>query len=564
MPEHQAPVIVADWTERHRPRGLADLVGNGPSIKKLAAWAEAWQTGKPPAKRAVVLAGPPGTGKTSAALALAADMGWPVIELNASDARNADAIKRVAGAGAVHQTFGSDGSFQGAGNERGRKLIILDEADNLTERLSGENAAGGGGAGSGKDLSDKGGKAAILATIRETKQPIILIVNDLYALTRGAGSALKGLAETLKFTRVNVRSIPKALANIARAEGIDVEPAVFEAIAGRAGGDLRAAVRDLESICRGRTTVTSADLASLGDRDATGNMFDHVAHILKQAPFAELRREGMSIDATPEDLVLWVDENLPKEYKHPEDLVAGYEALSRADVFLGRTRRKQHYRLWAYAGDLARLGVSAARQHPKPRGGRFEPLGFPQWLSKMGRTKGIRQSRDQLTAAIAVSMHMSRSKARLHQFETIARLCQMDEPFAISCAFAWDLTDAQVEALLGPAATTARVKAVRDGVKQRQAEEAEASLARAKAAAVGGTGARQAGIAAPGGGLAGFSDDTEDEVQPAEPADEAGAGVGASGEAGSDDGEGHPEGDSADAARRPPRPSAGDGQRTLF
>lgn len=452
-----------DWTEKHRPRSLADIVGNAPNVARMRAWAEAWTRGVPK-QRALVLAGPPGTGKTSAALALGHDMGWPIIELNASDARNAERIRRVATAGAMHQTFGGDGSFHRSTDaEGGRKLIVLDEADNLYERLSGESAAGGR-----SDLSDRGGKTQIVQTIRETRQPIILIVNDLYALTKGSGSSLKSLAETLKWGRVNVRSIPKALEAICRAEGKRVDRAVLEAIATKAEGDLRAAVRDLESLCAGRDEVTVRALESLGQRNRSGNMFDLVKHVLKQRPLEELKREAMDVDATPEDYVLWIDENLPKEYVHPEDLVAGYEMLSRADVFLGRTRRKQNYRLWAYAGDLSTLGVSAVRQHPGPRG--FVPFGFPQWLSKMSRSKGMRQTKDKLADHLAVATHQSRRKARMEQVEPFTRIFCVDEEFQVHQSMQLELEDDEIAVLVDAKAKDKAVARIREQVRVLEAE----------------------------------------------------------------------------------------------
>ncbi len=447
-----------DWTEKYRPSSLSELVGNGPSIAKLKAWAEEWKAGMPD-KRAIILAGPPGTGKTSAALALGHDMGWEIIELNASDARNADTIKRVATAGALHQGFGADGSFQtsSAGHH---KLIVLDEADNLTERLTGENAAGGG-----SDLSDKGGKAQILATIRQSRQPIILIVNDLYALTKGSGAALKALADTLKFTKVNVRSIPKALGRIAQEEGIRVQHEVLQAIADKAEGDLRAAVRDLESICLGRTEVTVQDLASLGPRDTTANIFDVVRHILKGTQLSRLRREVMDVDATPEDMVMWVDENLAKEYKDPRDLVAGYEMLSKADRFLGRTRRTQNYRLWAYASDLATGGVMAVRER-EYRG--FTPFGFPQYLSKMARSRGVRATNNLLAEHLGKATHCSKRKARLFMLEPFRALFAQDEEFAAIQTFEMEITDDEVAVLLGKKATAKEVKAIRAKVKEME------------------------------------------------------------------------------------------------
>ncbi len=489
-PEHRCTLV--DWTERFRPATLEGLVGNGAAIGKLRKWADEWATGIP-AKRAVILAGNPGVGKTTAALALANDMGWAAIELNASDARNADKIKRVATAGAIHQTFAGDGSFHRAGEVEGRKLIILDEADNLYERAGKESG------GTGSEMSDRGGKKQIIDTIRVTQQPIILIANDLYALTKGTGAALNSLCETIKFTKVNVRSIPKMLRSIAQHEGIDVDDAVFEALAQKAGGDLRAAVRDLESLCTGRTKVTIQDLGDMGYRDTTGNMFDAVRHILKGKSIDELRREMRTVDATPADVVLWVDENLPKEFVHPEDLVAGYDMLSRADRFLGRTQRTQNYRLWAYASDLATAGVSVQKQHKGPS--KFIPFGFPQWLSKMSRSRGARQTKDALALSLATYTHQSKRKARNDMVPVVEALFRADDEFAAHQGLAMDLSDDSLAILLGEKTTSKRVKDLRARINELAASrEPEAK-------------------AVPAGGLGHF-DQKDVQEEPAEPEEE--------------------------------------------
>jgi len=145
---------MTSWVEKYRPKTLDEVVGNPTAIAELRKWAAAWDKGRPD-KRAVVLQGDPGIGKTSAALALANEMGWSVVEMNASESRNAEAIHKVATRGAVLQTFTDTGEFVRA-DEGGRKLIVLDEADNVFGR------------------EDRGGIAAIVEMIQTTQQPVAM------------------------------------------------------------------------------------------------------------------------------------------------------------------------------------------------------------------------------------------------------------------------------------------------------------------------------------------------------------------------------------------------------
>ena len=429
-----AVVAPIDWCEKHRPTCLDDIVGNGKAVEELRAWAEEWEKGVPK-ERAVVLAGEPGVGKTSAALALARDMKWGVIEMNASDTRNEEVVKKIAGAGAVHRAFGADGTFERATG--GRQLVILDEADNLFGR------------------EDRGGMKAIVEIIREAKQPIVLIANDLYELQR-RNASLKTLARTIKFSKVHSNSIPPALRRIAQKEGIALEIGVDKAIAERAGGDLRSAVNDLQALALGRTSVALADVEALGRRDTSGDVWALLGKVFYGTSFDEARKAAWDLDETPEDIALWIDENLPVMYTNKADLARGFHTLAKASTLLGRVQRRQQYGLWSYASELMTGGVAVAKTE-RPSGARFQ---FPSWLRRQSSFKGVRELRKSTALKIGAVLHTSARRAYQDIFPYLRALMKDDERFSAWAAWQFDLEPEELAYLLETKATSAEVKRI--------------------------------------------------------------------------------------------------------
>ena len=93
------------WTEKHRPRRISEVVGNPTAIDELKRWALDWERGKK--GEPLLVWGPPGCGKGATAFALAETMGWDITEMNASDLRNKESVRRVVGhAGVSAGLFG--------------------------------------------------------------------------------------------------------------------------------------------------------------------------------------------------------------------------------------------------------------------------------------------------------------------------------------------------------------------------------------------------------------------------------------------------------------------------
>ncbi|MDO8726742.1 MAG: replication factor C large subunit [Candidatus Methanoperedens sp.] len=425
-----------DWTEKYRPQTLSQVIGHNKAIEELRQWAQSWQKGVPK-DRAVVVYGRAGIGKTTVAHALGHDMGWEVMELNASDQRTADIIEKVVGSASQMSTL------EGAGQKR---LVIMDEADNI------------------HGTADRGGEKAIVELIKKTNQPIILIANELYDMSAG----LRGACRPIQFNSVMSRSMIPALKKIAEAEGIICGLGVLEKLAQNAGGDLRSAINDLQAAGQGKKKLEADEIAT-GERDTKENIFKIMSKIFKGTDIIETHKATYNLDENPEDLIQWVDENLPLEYTAPGDLERGYHYLSRASLFLGRVKRRQNYNMWRYAGVLMTSGIMVARTNRYTGFVKYQP---PSLWRKLGQTKGKRQLRDSVAKKIGTYCHVSMSYTRSQLFPFFRSAIKNDE-YAPSITAILRLEPEEIMFLEGSKSVTKNIQKIFDEAQLMIEKETE-------------------------------------------------------------------------------------------
>ncbi len=338
------------WTEKYRPKKLSEVVGNRDAIISLRKWIIDWKEGKPKHK-AVLLYGPPGVGKTSAAYALANEFGYDKIELNASDTRTYKILKRIVGTASTSRSLFDE-----------RKIIILDEVDGLHAR------------------EDVGGTKAIEEILTKTRQPIILIANDAFALPK----SLRDKALMIEFKKLSTSDIVKALENICRKEGIKYDIRALQIIANRAQGDLRSAINDLEAIAIGKKEITIRDVEIVSYRDRQLQIFEVLARIFKAETVNKARVALMQIDEEPETILAWIVENIPKEYERIDEIAKAYDYASRADIFLGRIYKRQDFAYLAYATELMSAGVAMAKESSYRK---FTRYSYPEVFKLLSKRK---------------------------------------------------------------------------------------------------------------------------------------------------------------------------------
>jgi DNA polymerase III delta prime subunit len=405
-------------------------------------------------------------GKTTAALAVASELGWTIVEMNASDARNEQAVEQVAGRASVSHTLGETSSGKGPRHA----LILLDEADCLTGRLtetarsrpsppalsdflrgrygtidalntawgllpkgrprafedwttvprSPGNAAWARlpaarrdidewkSAGRSADLSDRGGLGAISRLVRSTHQPIVLTVNDERPLTRYSPIFRTGVVR-VRFFPVPENELTSFVQRVARSERIVLHPGTLESIVKRARGDVRAALNDLEAIAP--LPAGPWQLSVLGFRDLAADFEALTEEALSVPRYYRSVEIQDRLDAPPDDLVPWIEENLPRFAPDARHRDAAFRVLAVADQFLTRARRARVYGLWSYASELLTGGISLAL-HDAPTHARGGGVAFPQFLGEMGRSRAVRATRDSLAKKAGKRFHLSTAKGR--------------------------------------------------------------------------------------------------------------------------------------------------------
>lgn len=427
---------MTDWTEKHRPSTLSEVRGNNKARDKLKKWAETWDEHGD----AVIVHGSPGVGKTSAAHALASDLDWPTIELNASDQRTASVVERIAGEASKSGTLTGGGA--------GRRLIIMDEADNLHGNV------------------DRGGSRAITDVVKESGQPMVLIANEFYDMS----NSLRNACETIEFRDVSARSIVPVLRDICRQEGVEFDDDALQAIAEKNSGDLRSAVNDLQAVAETSERLEAEDVAVTGERDSTSGIFDFLDALFKEEDARGALQQSYDVDETPDDLLNWVEDNVPKDYEG-EELAVAYDFLANADKWLGRVRASQNYSYWRYAGDNIAGGVAAARREDKGGWTRYGP---PSYWRKLGSSKANRKKRDYVARKIAEVDGVSMSTARrdiLPFLATMTHHCKNRE-LTVAMTAKYDLETEHVSFVTGSGKDTNKVQSVVEDAEELREEQA--------------------------------------------------------------------------------------------
>jgi len=395
------------WIKKYSPKNSYEIINQTEAVEKIKDFIKNYKKYE---KKALLLWGPPGVGKTCSVYAIANELNYEVIELNASDFRTARKI---------HERL--DEAIKGKPFFHKGRIILIDEVDGLAGRY------------------DRGGVGAIVNIIESSVWPVILTANDPWDPNL---RKLRDVCELVEFKKLSKSDIFKALKRIASAEKLDVDDNVLWALAERSQGDLRSAINDLQTLAGLKRKILLQDLNILGYREREMQIFQALALMFKSTTLSAARTAFANVDMDPDEIESWIEENIANEYENIKEIFEAYDWMSKARIFYGRIYIRQYWELLKYYTALMYGGVALAKEKPYKKFTRYK---MPTYVRRLARSKDIRERLENLLKGLSEKVHSSKKRTREVYINIVYGLVEKYPDIAKSYLKKLGLKDEEIE-----------------------------------------------------------------------------------------------------------------------
>jgi len=308
------------WSEKYRPKSVKQMVGNEEARISFLEWLANWKDGSRP----ILLAGPPGTGKTTLVKAAVNELGYDVVELNASDVRTKDKLQSII------PSLLSNASVLGK-----KTLLFLDEVDGMSAR------------------GDRGGFTTLISLLKDPTVPIVLAANA------EVGEQIKELnrvATMIKFKRIPPRLLALYLDEVLKIEDAKVSIGDKMRLINVSNGDVRTLLNEAQSLANAGFSNSfhpsnfSIDIGRAMTDFFSKDRIEDALDALKRSKgfYNDPRFAGYDTEKRRTDKLVALFSSIVNSNVDVERMAELLNALAYADVMIGRMGRTRQWRLLRY------------------------------------------------------------------------------------------------------------------------------------------------------------------------------------------------------------------------
>ncbi|WP_316507215.1 AAA family ATPase [Nitrosopumilus sp.] len=296
------------WSEKYRPQIISDMVGNEEPRALIVEWFTKWKKGTKP----LLLAGPPGIGKTTMAYLVAKQFGYDIIGLNASDVRSKSRLNEI-----LTPVLGNVSVL-------GTPMIFVDEVDGIHGR------------------GDYGGTAALVDILKKPTVPIVLAANND---TSDKMKSIKKVVKTISFKKIPPRLLRIYLDNILKKENAKLSLSSLIKVIDKSHGDIRSMINLTQSLVTGFNPQTETSFENVSVEDGVNAFFK-----ANSVDEARIILYSMQIDPR-QKIDAFYSSIITSNLDNPT--FAKYlEIISDADNLYGKILKTQNWRLLRYLNDI--------------------------------------------------------------------------------------------------------------------------------------------------------------------------------------------------------------------
>jgi replication factor C large subunit len=357
--------------DKYRPKSIVEMVGNEDSRLVVLRWLTNWQQGSKP----MLIIGPPGVGKTTLVKALANDLAYEVIELNASDERTKDRLESI-----IKPLFTNTNIYS-------RKvLLFLDEVDGIHGNY------------------DKGGFNALLNLLNSATIPVIMAANDD---SNENMKELKRVCNVVRFKRIPPRLLMLYLEHVLKQEGIDVSIGDRVRVVSESYGDVRTMLNKAQAVIDEVYSATPKSYAipieeAMNRFFSASNISDAIDALRSSEGFYSDPRFYHDSEDRRLDKLHAIYTSIVNSNKDIDSMAKMLDALSYADILVSIINSKRRWDMLRYLDALIARSIFYAS-----RGIAYAQYDMPYNLSSkiFNEGKVIRDIAEGLAKVLHESLH---------------------------------------------------------------------------------------------------------------------------------------------------------------